>query len=307
MDGFELAESLRTDAELAGTAIMRLASVDDKGDAGRCSAVGASSDLLKPIKAPEVLDATQKALVPHAPPSARLRVLLAEDNPVNQFLAITLLENRGHAVVVAKDGREAIDILGRESFDLILMDVQMPRMDGFEATTAIRASEVGTGRRMPILAMTAHAMKGDRERCLAAGMDGYFSKPIRAALFIAAVEGRAPARNGLAPVGSRETQPDNAARAFDLAGALARVHGKRPLLRMMAELFLADCPGLLNQMRSALAIADGPMLERAAHRMKGVGGQPPSPPGRRGCRPTGRGRTRGPVRVGRPRVRRVGR
>jgi two-component system, sensor histidine kinase and response regulator len=113
-------------------------------------------------------------------PSASLRVLLVEDNRVNQRLATRLLEKRGHSVSLAADGREALVALEKESFDLVLMDLQMPEMDGFEATMAIRKNERGSGNHLPIVALTAHAMKGDREKCLAAGMDGYLTKPIRA-------------------------------------------------------------------------------------------------------------------------------
>ena len=112
-------------------------------------------------------------------PDAYLRVLLAEDNLVNQRLAVRLLEKRGHRVVVAGTGFEALQALEKESFDLVLMDVQMPEMDGFEATAAIREKEKGSGLHQAVVALTAHAMKGDREKCLAAGMDGYLSKPIR--------------------------------------------------------------------------------------------------------------------------------
>jgi CheY-like chemotaxis protein len=279
MDGFELAASLRREAERDGTSIMMLASAADRGDTGRCAAAGAAAFLLKPMKEREFLDAIQKCLGLARPdpsrPSARLRILLAEDTPVNQVLAVELLEERGHEVVLACDGREALDLLKRGSFDLILMDLQMPEMDGFEATAAIRAGEAGTGRRIPIIALTAHAMKGDRERCLAAGMDGYISKPIVPEQFIATVERRGPMPPGPGPgpgprpeVG-RESGPDVDLMVFDLNEALTRVCGKRSLLQKMSELFLADCPALLDQIRSALAAGDGPMLQRAAHRIKG--------------------------------------
>jgi CheY-like chemotaxis protein len=122
------------------------------------------------------------------PPSAALRILLAEDNKINQFVARRLLEKHGHTVTVAGNGYEAVSLLDREAFDLVLMDVQMPEMDGFEATAAIRVKENGTGRHIPIIAMTAHAMKGDEERCLQAGMDSYVPKPITPAVLFGAIE-----------------------------------------------------------------------------------------------------------------------
>jgi len=286
MDGFAVAERIQRDPELAGTAVLMLSSADLQGDADRFRELGIAVYLRKPIKESDLLDsilsvlgvapatragpsATASDALP--PPARRLRVLLAEDTPVNQRLAVALLEDRGHAVVVANDGQEAVEALEREAFDLVLMDVQMPRMDGFQATAAIRAAEAGTGRHMTILAMTAHAMKGDRERCLASGMDGYISKPIRAEQFLATVEGRGPAVDGPEPERGREAPPVAAAAdvVFDLAEALARARGKRPLLRKMADLFRTDCPGLLAQVRTALAAGDGATLERAAHRLKG--------------------------------------
>jgi CheY-like chemotaxis protein len=130
----------------------------------------------------------QAAAIAAAPPTHPLRILLAEDNAVNQRVARALLERRGHTVTVAGNGREAVRLAGERDFDVVLMDVQMPEMDGLEATAALRAGEVGSGRRLPIVAMTAHAMKGDAERCLEAGMDAYVSKPIKPDLLFAAIE-----------------------------------------------------------------------------------------------------------------------
>ena len=154
--------------------------------------------LLKPIKQSELLDAIQTALgvavpkrvlqpVAESQEARGLRILLAEDSIVNQKLAMALLQDRGHLVTLARNGSEAVAISASAPFDLILMDVQMPEMDGFEATTAIRERERGTGQRIPIVAMTAYALKGDRERCLTAGMDGYVAKPIRAQELFAAI------------------------------------------------------------------------------------------------------------------------
>jgi PAS domain S-box-containing protein len=192
MDGFALAERIKTMPACGGATIMMLTSGGQRGDAARCRELGVAAYLVKPIRQGDLLNAILEALgtVPikkaplislHTLPTSqrRLRILLAEDNSVNQRLAVRLLEKRGHSVAVANNGREALAALEKEPFQLILMDVQMPEMDGMEVTARIRALEKGTGKHIPILAMTAHAMQGDRERCLAGGMDGYFSKPIR--------------------------------------------------------------------------------------------------------------------------------
>jgi CheY-like chemotaxis protein len=194
IDGFALAEEIKRDPKLGGTTIMMLTSGDRPGDIARCEQLGVAAYLLKPVKQSELFDAIVMVLgVPGPEDEAPsrivmeqefqrppLRVLLAEDSLVNQKLAVGLLEKYGHHVVLASDGREAIAALQAHQFDLVLMDVQMPEMDGFEATAAIRAKEKQTGAHIPIIAMTAHAMKGDRERCLEAGMDAYVPKPIRA-------------------------------------------------------------------------------------------------------------------------------
>ena len=195
VDGFEFARRLKERWPNAATHVLMLSSANGIGDAELCRALGIQRQLLKPVKSPELMQALAAAagstgsrvveqLLPPAladhPAERALRILLAEDNVVNQRVAQRILEKAGHSVVVVGDGERAVEACGRESFDLILMDVQMPRMDGFEATRAVRALEAAVHRRTPIVALTAHAMSGDRERCLENGMDDYVQKPIDA-------------------------------------------------------------------------------------------------------------------------------
>jgi CheY-like chemotaxis protein len=197
MDGFALAEQIQQRPGLKEARVILLTSADRQTDASRCRELGIAAYLIKPIKQSDLLETILKVLSvpgepeePEAakeaagadsvrPDSRRLRILLAEDNPVNQRLALRLLEKEGHTVVLATNGKEALAAVIRESFDVVLMDVQMPEMDGLEATAAIRLWERDTGRHQRIIAMTAHAMKGDRDRCLEGGMDGYVSNPIQ--------------------------------------------------------------------------------------------------------------------------------
>jgi two-component system sensor histidine kinase/response regulator len=222
MDGFALVEQIRQRPELSTSTIMMLTSAGHRGDAARCQELGVSAYLLKPIRQSELREAIARVLGDHEQqgatplitrfslqdardPATSLRVLVAEDNLVNQRLVVRLLEKRGHRVVLAGNGREALAALGEDSFDLVLMDVQMPDMDGFEATAAIREKEEGSRIHQPVIALTAHAMKGDRERCLAGGMDGYLTKPIRPAELDELLE-------------SYVAQRTKAARALELAG-----------------------------------------------------------------------------------------
>jgi PAS domain S-box-containing protein len=196
MDGFELVERIRQRPELTAQTIMMLTSAGHRGDAERCRELGVAAYLLKPIRQSELREAiarvlgareqtgaipliTRYSLQNARDPDTVLRVLVAEDNMVNQRLAVRMLEKRGHSVTVAGNGREALDALAKDPFDLVFMDVQMPEMDGFEATAGIREKEKGSERHQIVIALTAHAMKSDRERCLASGMDDYLSKPIR--------------------------------------------------------------------------------------------------------------------------------
>jgi signal transduction histidine kinase/CheY-like chemotaxis protein/ligand-binding sensor domain-containing protein len=202
-DGFTLVERIRQQADLGKLTIMMLTSGGQPGDAARCRELGIAAYLVKPIVEPQLLEAVLNVLgrraqqAQPAPLVTRhslreghrsLRVLLAEDNVVNQVLASRLLEKHGHTVVVASNGRKALEALEKQKFDLVVMDVSMPEMDGFETAAAIRLREKETGSHIPIIAMTAHAMKGDRERCLAAGMDAYVSKPIQARELFEAIE-----------------------------------------------------------------------------------------------------------------------
>jgi two-component system sensor histidine kinase/response regulator len=200
LDGFDLVSRIKNSPNLASLVILMLTSGEKRGDIDRCRELGVATYLMKPVRRGELRDAIVRALTKHsagellepvspapetsatrAPGFLRSRILLAEDNAVNQRVAARLLEKAGHSVVVAGNGKEALLALQREAFDVVLMDVQMPEMDGFETTMAIRNEEAGKSQHIPIIAMTAHAMTGDRERCLAAGMDDYVSKPIRAA------------------------------------------------------------------------------------------------------------------------------
>ncbi len=194
MSGYEFIEKLRGNLDLADIQVIILTSGGREGDRLLREQLGISERLMKPVKQSELFDSIVRALGVSAPEVAvydhrdegpdlgKLRILLAEDNIINQKLAIGVLEKYGHEITVANNGQEAVQLLEEKSFDVVLMDVQMPVMDGMEATRLIRENEAQTGKRVPIIAMTAHAMKGDREKCIEAGMDEYVAKPIRIAM-----------------------------------------------------------------------------------------------------------------------------
>jgi signal transduction histidine kinase/ligand-binding sensor domain-containing protein/DNA-binding response OmpR family regulator len=215
-DGFELARQLRQSRECAGAAIIMLTSASQRGDSARCRELGVAAHLTKPVSSwdlrqlicgvlggqveePAPTEPVTEGLAGEGRAVASRKILLAEDNPVNQVVAARLLERRGHEVTVVANGHEAVAAVEREIYDLVLMDVQMPGMDGFEATAIIRQAESGTGRHLPIFAMTARAMKGDAEQCHLAGMDGYLPKPIRSVDLYALVDGCSPT-TGMRPI-----------------------------------------------------------------------------------------------------------
>ena len=202
-----------------------------------------------------------------------LHVLLAEDNAINQELTRRVLEKAGHAVTVVESGREALDALDGGSFDVVLMDVQMPEMDGLDATEAIRGREEGTGRHVPIVAMTAHALQGDQETCLAAGMDAYLSKPVDQAELLGVLRSMAPGDRepaGEPEAGQSETSRPARTSIFDREQALARMAGDEGIMVELAGMFLTQSRDSLAGIRQAIADGDSKQLERLSHGLKGV-------------------------------------
>ncbi|HEY2469886.1 MAG TPA: response regulator [Terracidiphilus sp.] len=278
MDGFAVAEQIRNSYRQQGLKVILLTSASRPSDAARCRELGISDYLSKPIKQSELFDAIVTAMAEHGrkpegcesastfiqAPERSLRVLLAEDNPVNQTLAMRILQKLGHKVQVVNNGREALGRSQAEEFDLILMDVQMPELDGLEATTAIRAAESNTGKHVPIVAMTAHAMKGDREKCLSAGMDDYLSKPIRTEQLKQVLSEVMKPRNM-----GQSSEPDSFRAIGQLELLLESVMGDRGLLTEMAELWIADSEKQEAQIRNGLDSGDAIMVQRAAHAIKG--------------------------------------
>jgi two-component system sensor histidine kinase/response regulator len=275
-DGLDVARRIKQLPAAASTLILMLSSVGRGGEAMRDAQGIVAASLTKPVRQSVLLEAILAALAsPLAPAAAAepappvstptnarsLHVLLAEDNRVNTRLVTAILERRGHRVTPVTTGRAALAAIGTTAFDVVLMDVQMPEMDGLEATAAIRAAEAGTGRRLPIVALTAHAMKGDREACLAAGADAYLSKPVRTAELLEAIEPYCgvPAH----PI------PVPGVPSFDTAEALSRVEGDRELLAELIDLFLSEVPRVLSEMQHALALRDAQAIERAAHTLRG--------------------------------------
>jgi light-regulated signal transduction histidine kinase (bacteriophytochrome)/CheY-like chemotaxis protein/HPt (histidine-containing phosphotransfer) domain-containing protein len=290
MDGFAFVERLRQMPEEGKTAVVFLTSGGHSGDLERCRQIGIASHLRKPVRRGELLVAILKATGHRPPiadspefrPAARmespsrgggLRILLVEDNRINQEVAIRLLSKLGHHTAIASTGREALTMLARESFDLALMDIQMPEMDGLTATELIREGEKSTQSRLPILAMTAHAMKGDRERCLSAGMDGYISKPISAPELESAIKAAVAGRvrwNGVDRRGSAaEEAPAPRTQRWSRSETLEGLGGDEGLLEAVVDIFLEEAPKQLAAMRLGVAQGDSDTVEKAAHSLKG--------------------------------------
>ena len=287
VDGYTLAKWIKHDDRLRQTPFVMLTSLGRAEDPARLRRLGISRYLTKPVKHSDLFDALASLFTvapkqekrrarPTLAARARrpLRILVAEDQAVNRRLVTTLLEKRGHTIVQVEDGKQACDAVaapGAKPFDVIVMDLQMPEMGGLEATQVIRQRETGAGRRVPIVALTAHAMKGDRDRCLAGGMDEYLSKPIDTPLLIATVEGIGD--SGLRPVA---LEPDvttvtgqGSHAVFDEPAALRRAAGDRKLLKELVALYRADAPVTMRQITRALAARNAEALRVAAHTLKG--------------------------------------
>ena len=311
VDGFMVAEEIGRNPALEGTKVIMLSSMDVSGEVARLASAGVAGYLVKPIALSSLLDAIVAHMgggVAHARSNAHApvtvtrarKVLLVDDNAINRRVANGHLVARGHDVIEAVDGVTALEALERERFDVVLMDVQMPNMDGFEATRRVREAEAGTRKHQRIVAMTAHAMAGDRERCLAAGMDAYVSKPIARLELYAAVEWDEvisdpspslatlakdlPPLAALAPEPSEAAAPPAAARAatvppasaappFDPGTLLARLGGDEELMREVIAMFIADARGMVDAVRKASSQGDAKKIEGSAHTLKGCLGE----------------------------------
>ncbi len=284
MNGFEVAKRVKESRYGANLKMILLTSVGRKGDAAQCGKFGISGYLVKPVKQSDLLHAIMMALrhpIDEGAPlitqytvqeaRRRLNILVAEDNPVNQKVASAVLKKWGHRVVVVSNGREALEAIDKERVDLILMDVQMPQMDGFETTELIRNREKADGGHVPIVAMTAHAMKGDRERCLAAGMDSYVSKPVRAEELFSVIESLTN-RSQDKEKGSRFPSKDVTPFAediLDLSKAMKILDGDGELCEEVANLFLEDTADKIAKLREAVARGDASAVQQTAHTLKG--------------------------------------
>jgi two-component system sensor histidine kinase/response regulator len=318
MDGEQTARAIKSDPAVKDVKILILTSMGQRGDAVRLEALGCSGYLLKPVKQQVLFDAVVAVLSrkEDQPPSLitrhliseqrklGLRILLAEDNPINQKLALILLQKSGYSVDAVETGAQALEKMQANQYNAVLMDVQMPEVDGFEATHQIRKWEQENGQHIPIIAMTAHAMKGDRERCLSEGMDDYLSKPLEPNALFSALDRwiapnmpdlhpqekstasdffRASNESGLfgepaspaspsmkeaTPISPAESPP--AALPVDFEQALHRFDGDRDFMKQMFLEFMQGLPARLREIHDALNKADPNRLGRLAHNLKGV-------------------------------------
>ncbi|MCP4633847.1 MAG: PAS domain S-box protein [candidate division Zixibacteria bacterium] len=290
-NGFKTAKQIKTNPAFRDMKIIAFTSTGKRGDGAQCRENGIDGYLVKPLKQSLLFDTIITALsirqidesqnqliTSHSveEQSRRLRILIAEDNPVNSKLVENILTKRGHYIVLAEDGREAIERLNEEEFDIVLMDVQMPNMDGFQATAKIREMELKTKEHIPIIAMTAHALAGDREMCIDADMDSYISKPIDPKQLFSMIE--ALSQNDItdeirivnSEIVNNHTEIEDI--YIDLDELLERFENDQELLVQIIRLFVNDCPQLVADIKSAISDNDRNALQRATHKLKGAVG-----------------------------------
>jgi len=278
-DGFGLAERILEDPELRGPRVILLTASTRPGDVARARKIGVAGCLIKPLMPSDLLDGMTAALglgqrgePPHdvasqRPPAQPLRLLLVEDDTLSRRMMSLMLETAGHTVVGVEDGRQALTAVQRETFDVVLMDVQMPVMDGFATTAALRAWERSRGTRVPIVAVTAHAMKGDRERCLRSGMDAYVTKPVEPQELFAVLEQVVSTRADTErPPAPSAEDPE----VLDAEALLRRVNGNQAAVAEIIAVFRADSGEMLRAIDAALSAGDAEALGHAAHRLKGA-------------------------------------
>jgi two-component system sensor histidine kinase/response regulator len=285
MDGFALIEKIQRKTSISTATIMMLTSGGHRGDAARCAELGVAAYLLKPVRQFELREAiarvvmrktrkvekvesemlTRDSLHKEHEPNRSLNILLAEDNPVNQKLAVRLLQKRGHTVTVAGNGDEALAALTKTSYDLVLMDVLMPGKDGLEATAELRRREKNSGLHTPVVAMTALAMKGDKERCLEAGMDGYLSKPVRPQELDSILEVYISQRKSTA-----SEQTDTLDSCVNEEELLERVDGDRAFLAELAEIYRGDYPKQIRLAQDGIETGNSEKVRHTAHALKGA-------------------------------------
>ncbi len=282
MQDLTLASRIQAQPMVATTPLVLLTSACHIWDTSRCHKLGITASLTKPVSQIELQHALLHAVGDIVEPSALpalpsetvpspnpppLDILLAEDNAVNQELAVKFLEKQGHTVTVVTNGQEVLSALGQQPFDLILMDVQMPELGGLQTVTIIRGQEQHSGGHIPIIAMTAHAMQGDRERCPAAGMDDYMSKPIQVQTLFKTID-RVVASQSPPERYSPEVKHKDI--IFDEDDVLEQLSHDRALLREIIDIFLHDMPPLLDTIHQAIATGDAKSLQHAAHTLKGA-------------------------------------
>lgn len=286
MDGAELARVIQSDPMLGGCPVVLLSSIGRRGDAARLRQAGVAAYLLKPVRSSQLFDCLATVLGAAERKSAasaalvtkhslaedrkrRLRILVADDNPINQKVTGRILEKLGYRYDAVSNGKEVVDSLERVKYDLVLMDVQMPELDGFEATAAIRQRERETGGHVPIVAVTAHALKGDKERCVSAGMDDYISKPVQPDELIRVLERYLPG-DAIRPKSLVRGEPGGRARVFDRQALLSRIDDDIDLFQELLEGYLKDARMRIEELKHALSSNDFEGIARCAHALKGA-------------------------------------